>query len=132
MAQIGDQVDDPGYHLTHIPQGVPGEISKTQEVAWELQDGRELGSYGIRRAMFAGRTLRWVYGTGVAEPRPSQVIAEHAAIAVDGHAARPRRPAPATGTGRPTRPTRSAAVQRGQVGRATDVPAVGATELGTP
>lgn len=28
MAQIGDQVDDPGYHLTHIPKGVAGEISK--------------------------------------------------------------------------------------------------------
>jgi hypothetical protein len=104
MAQISDQVDDPGYHLTHTPQGVPGEISKTQEVAWELQDGRELGSYGIRRAMFAGRTLRWVYGTGVAEPRPSQVIAEHAAIAVDGHAARPRRPAPATALAAPPAP----------------------------
>gem|GEM_PF-3511641 len=101
-------------------------------MAWELQDGRELGSYAIRRALFAGRTRRWVHGTGVAEPRLSQVTAEHAAIAVAGHAARPRRPAPATGTDRPTRPTRSAGVQRGQVGRATDVPAVGATELGTP
>jgi hypothetical protein len=40
MAQIGDQVDDPGYHLTHIPKGVAGEISKTQEMVWELQDGR--------------------------------------------------------------------------------------------
>ena len=132
MAEIGDQVDDPGYHLTHIPKGVLGEILKIQEEVWELQDGLELGSYGIRPPQCAGRTLRWVYGTGVAEPRLSQVIAEHAAIAVAGHAARPRRPAPATGTGRPTRPGHSAAVQRGQVGRATDVPAVGATELGTP
>lgn len=90
-------------------------------MVWELQDGRELGSYDIRRAQFAGRTLRWVYGTGAAEPRLSQVIAEHAAIAPAGPA-RPRRPAPATGTGRPTRPGHSAAVQRGQVGRATDVP----------
>jgi hypothetical protein len=103
MAQIGDQVDDPGYHLTHIPKGVAGEISKTQEMVWELQDGRELGSYGIRRAQFAGRTLRWVYGTGAAEPRLSQVIVEHAAIAPAGPA-RPRRPAPATGTGRPPAP----------------------------
>jgi hypothetical protein len=64
MAQIGDRMDDAGYHLTHIPKGVPGEISKTQEVVRELQIGRELGSYGIRRAQLAGRTLRWVYGTG--------------------------------------------------------------------
>jgi hypothetical protein len=130
MAEIGDQVDDPGYHLTHIPKGVLGEISKIQEEVWELQDGLELGSYGIRPPQCAGRTLRWVYGTGVVEPRLSQVIAEHAAIAPAGPA-RPRRPAPATGTGRLGRPEHSAAAQRGQFGRATDVPAVGATELGT-
>lgn len=37
--------------------------------------GIELGSYGIRRARVDGHTHAWVYGTGCAEPRLTQVIA---------------------------------------------------------
>lgn len=34
----------------------------------------ELGSYGIRDVVVAGHRLRWVYGTGCAEPRLSTVL----------------------------------------------------------
>ncbi len=37
--------------------------------------GIELGSYGIRTATIDGRTHRWVYGTGCAEPRLTQTVA---------------------------------------------------------
>jgi len=34
----------------------------------------ELGSYGIRDVTVSGKRLRWVYGTGCAEPRLSTVL----------------------------------------------------------
>ena len=38
----------------------------------------ELGSYGIRDMYVSGRHLRWVYGTGCAEPRLSTAIQKFA------------------------------------------------------
>lgn len=34
----------------------------------------ELGSYGIRDVLVAGQRLKWIYGTGCAEPRLSTVM----------------------------------------------------------
>lgn len=34
----------------------------------------ELGSYGIREVTITGKKLRWIYGTGCAEPRLSSVL----------------------------------------------------------
>lgn len=36
--------------------------------------GIELGSYGDRKLLHAGRALAWAFGTGLAEPRASQVF----------------------------------------------------------
>jgi hypothetical protein len=45
-------------------------VSVTGTQSYDIEyDGQELGSYGIRECSF----LRWVYGTGVAEPRFSTV-----------------------------------------------------------
>ncbi len=45
--------------------------TRTGEDSWDLMHGDiELGSYGIRSCPF----LKWIYGTGVAEPRLSKVI----------------------------------------------------------
>jgi hypothetical protein len=52
------------------------EVVSTRE-GWDIMgNGVELGSYGIRVCQLPGTTLdvfTWVYGTGVAEPRLSQV-----------------------------------------------------------
>lgn len=50
------------------------DIVNTGHNAYDLQyKGDELGSYGIRKCDF----LEWVYGTGVAEPRLSQILHKH-------------------------------------------------------
>lgn len=38
MPNLGEPVENPGYHLTHIPKGEVGEISKIQEELHELVD----------------------------------------------------------------------------------------------
>ena len=43
----------------------------------------ELGSYGIRDKAFVGKRLRWIYGTGCAEPRLSLAIQKH--LKITGH-----------------------------------------------
>jgi hypothetical protein len=46
------------------------EVVKT-EIGFDIEvDGKELGSYGIRSCEF----MEWVYGTGCAEPRTSNLI----------------------------------------------------------
>ena len=53
---------------------VVDEVDVNDTYKWPTYDlvyrGIELGSYGIRKCSF----LTWIYGTGVAEPRLSQVI----------------------------------------------------------
>lgn len=64
-----------GFFLNYIPEHNL-ELVKTDE-GWDITgNGVELGSYGIRTCRLLGTTLdvfAWVYGTGVAEPRLSQV-----------------------------------------------------------
>jgi hypothetical protein len=56
--------------LDFFSQYLPAEIIKT-DIGYDIQAGSiELGSYGIRQSM----GFRWVYGTGCAEPRLSQVL----------------------------------------------------------
>lgn len=44
---------------------------KTTEIGYDIEiDGKELGSYGIRSCEF----LDWIYATGCAEPRTSNLI----------------------------------------------------------
>ena len=52
-------------------QYVPAETLKTDIGRDIVCDGIELGSYGLR----SYENMNWIYGTGVAEPRLSQVIA---------------------------------------------------------
>lgn len=49
------------------------EVIQTEEFNWDIVDkknGIELGSYGLR----SHDTIKWIYATGVAEPRLSKVI----------------------------------------------------------
>lgn len=58
-------------------QEVNPQVLPVEENMWDIVDGVfgiELGSYGIRE--FEG--IKWVYGTGVAEPRLSTVLAKQA------------------------------------------------------
>lgn len=50
------------------------EVKQTGEQSYDIEyRDVELGSYGIRECEF----LKWVYGTGVAEPRLSQVMQKY-------------------------------------------------------
>lgn len=55
-------------------EGLHCEAVATLEGTDLIADGIEIGSYGIRRATVQGRELLWAYGTGLAEPRFSQVL----------------------------------------------------------
>lgn len=56
--------------LNFFRQYVPCDIVKT-DIGWDIESkGIELGSYGFRQC----GNIRWVYGTGVAEPRLSHVL----------------------------------------------------------
>jgi hypothetical protein len=63
------------FFLRYIP-AEKLEVVRTHE-GWDIvANGVELGSYGVRVCQLPGTTLdvfTWVYGTGVAEPRLSQV-----------------------------------------------------------
>lgn len=53
---------------------LPVEVIQTEINNWDIVDakyGIELGSYGIREY----ETVRWIYATGVAEPRLTTVLA---------------------------------------------------------
>jgi len=55
------------FFKKYLPEA---EVIKT-EIGYDIQWGKyELGSYGIRQCEF----LKWIYGTGVAEPRLSNLI----------------------------------------------------------
>ena len=52
------------------------EIIKT-DIGYDITiNGEELGSYGIRKCEF----LKWIYGTGCAEPRLSTLIKKYNGI----------------------------------------------------
>lgn len=51
----------------------PVEIEKTVDGYDLTINGTELGSYGIRECEF----LKWIYGTGCAEPRTSRLIRKY-------------------------------------------------------
>jgi hypothetical protein len=56
-------------HQNHIEY--PVEIIQTSDTSFDLNlNGIEIGSYGIRTCEF----LKWIYATGIAEPRFSQII----------------------------------------------------------
>jgi hypothetical protein len=51
--------------------GYAVDVSKISENTYDMSiNGVEVGSYGIRRCEY----LEWIYGTGCAEPRFSQVL----------------------------------------------------------
>ncbi len=55
------------FYQMYLPEA---EVVKT-ELGFDIEiHGRELGSYGIRKCEF----LEWIYGTGCAEPRLSNLI----------------------------------------------------------
>lgn len=58
------------FYSNHIPQ--PDKLKVvTTNIGFDIEyDGIELGSYGIRECEF----LKWIYGTGCAEPRLSKII----------------------------------------------------------
>lgn len=56
-------------------------VVRTGDMSYDILEKHsrsELGSYGIRELTVSGRPdrLRWIYGTGCAEPRTSTVISE--------------------------------------------------------
>lgn len=72
-----DKLQDMVVHAQRFFQKCLGSgeirVDRTEEFAYDLVHARtniELGSYGIRECGF----LKWVYGTGCAEPRLSYVI----------------------------------------------------------
>lgn len=89
---VGDVALQALQVLRTMAPGVPLEVISTDAVdpiavpgtaqldVVAIVDGRqiELGSYGARRTAFA----TWVYGTGLAEPRFSRTLAEHANLVV--------------------------------------------------
>lgn len=57
-------------------QGVtPIRVNTANGIDWYAA-GIEIGSYGRRVVGYEGGTAEWVYGTGLAEPRFSQALAE--------------------------------------------------------
>lgn len=54
---------------TYLPESIAIKTSDGFDIEWE---GNELGSYGIRECDY----LRWIYGTGWAEPRMSNLISK--------------------------------------------------------
>lgn len=55
------------FYRSYIPKAEP----KITKIGWDIEvEGKELGSYGIRECEF----LKWIYGTGCAEPRMSNLI----------------------------------------------------------
>lgn len=56
-----------GFFRLYLPESKIVPTSDGFDIEWE---GIELGSYGVRTCDF----LKWVYGTGVAEPRLSSLI----------------------------------------------------------
>lgn len=63
--------DASGYFQSYLPESI--EHLNTDEGVDIMYNGIELGSYGIRSHKAIGS---WVYGTGIAEPRFSQVLLE--------------------------------------------------------
>lgn len=63
---------------------IPTEGEKLASASYDLRyEGVELGSYGIRQF----GSMRWIYGTGIAEPRFSEICAhkkERSAIPNEG------------------------------------------------
>ena len=57
-----------GFVEVEVVRDGPGLDIVTKE------GGVELGSYGLRSVSHDGRVFKWTYGTGVAEPRLSQVL----------------------------------------------------------
>lgn len=58
---------------TYFNSYVETEVIQTEEFNWDIIDKKnkiELGSYGIR----SHGTVKWIYATGVAEPRLSKVF----------------------------------------------------------
>lgn len=55
------------FFQKYLPES---KVEKTKDGYDIVFNGMELGSYGIRKCDF----LKWVYGTGVAEPRLSSII----------------------------------------------------------
>lgn len=57
--------------LNFFKQYIPDVYIKETDLGYDIEvDGKELGSYGIRECEF----LKWIYGTGCAEPRTSSLI----------------------------------------------------------
>lgn len=55
------------FYRKYIPEAEP----IITDIGWDIQiKGKELGSYGIRECEF----LKWIYATGCAEPRMSNLI----------------------------------------------------------
>lgn len=69
---LGDLVDDAkDFANRYKKKGQKLEIVKTGDDSFDLVcDGIEIGSYGIRKCSY----LKWIYGTGIAEPRFSRVL----------------------------------------------------------
>jgi len=59
---------------TLIPDGGPTIKIEPTDIGWDLTlHGQEIGSYGIRE--YAGH--RWIYGTGIAEPRFTTIVCQN-------------------------------------------------------
>jgi hypothetical protein len=95
---ITDNIDNSGEEIAHIalefvklylPEAkimtmlADGERGRTYDIVWynHRGEGYEIGSYGYR----SHNNLRWIYGTGIAEPRLSSVMSIRNGIPSSGN-----------------------------------------------
>lgn len=64
-------IQDAKEYFESILGGTTVQVKKTGNYSYDLEHfGVELGSYGIREY----KHLKWIYGTGLAEPRFSRIV----------------------------------------------------------
>lgn len=86
-AELINAQDVDGGHLIHMIHDAcaffehffPVRVVETETGYDIVEKGTrfELGSYGIRDVAVNGKRLRWIYGTGCAEPRLSLAMQKH-------------------------------------------------------